>query len=336
VREQRVCNRCVLPEGFPGLRFNATGECELCQASPPPGELDQSRERLRDEMEAALDAARGQATYDCIVAFSGGKDSSYTLKLLVEKYRLRCLAVTIDNGFVSDRARANGVAVTAALDVDLLVFRPAPQFMNALYRESALRADLHPPNAVKRASSICSSCIGVINRQMRQLAAQLGVPVIAGGYIGGQVPKDAAVLRVDPAALERAGALTRQKAVATFGPEAAHYFAVPTSSAKLSIVNPLLTVRVSEAEIIEALRPLGWQPTTDTGPSSTNCRLNELGILLHHRRYGFNPYVFEMAEQVRGGLLDREVALARTRAIPDVAAVADQARQIGLELGEFG
>jgi tRNA(Ile)-lysidine synthase TilS/MesJ len=333
--EVRICRRCILPESFPGLRFNAAGECNLCQAASPVADLDEHCARLRVGMEAAIDAARGRGTYECIVAFSGGKDSSYVLKLLVETYRLRCLAVTIDNGFISDRARANGYAVTAALGVDLLVFRPAPQFMNTLYRESALRSDLHPPTATKRASSICTSCIGVINRQMRQLAVQFGAPVIAGGYIGGQVPKDSAVLHVDQATLERANALTREKAVASFGPEAERFFAVPASGAKVSIINPLLTVRVSEAAIIEALRPLGWQPTTDTGSNSTNCRLNELGILVHYRRHGFNPYVFEMAEQVRGGLLDRETALARARAIPDVEAVAPQAQQIGLDLRDL-
>ena len=60
-----------------------------------------------------LEASRGTGAYDAIVAFSGGKDSSYTLKLLVEDYGLNCLAVTIDNGFISEGAFKNCRTITA-------------------------------------------------------------------------------------------------------------------------------------------------------------------------------------------------------------------------------
>ena len=35
------------------------------------------------------------------VGDSGGKDSTYTLSLLRQRYNLRVLAVTFDNGFIS-------------------------------------------------------------------------------------------------------------------------------------------------------------------------------------------------------------------------------------------
>jgi tRNA(Ile)-lysidine synthase TilS/MesJ len=322
-----------LPESFPGVTFDAAGECSLCQAAPSLADVEEACERSHRAMEAAIEELRGGGRYECVVAYSGGKDSSYALKLLIERYHLRCLAVTVDNGFVSERARVNAAAVTGALGVDLLTFRPAPALMRSLYRESALRPELHPPAVARRGSHICASCIGVINREVMNVAIQNGTRLVAGGYVGGQVPPGSAVLRVDPAMLAIGGEVFRERALAVLGPEAARLFSVLPASEKVALVNPLLGVRVPEEELIAALRPLGWVPTLDTGPSSTNCRLNELGILVHYRRYGFNPYVYEIAEQVRVGLLDRVTALARVRAIPEVVQVAEQAHEIGLDVG---
>lgn len=330
--ERPMCVRCILPATFPGISFDAKGECNFCQNALPLADLDAHRATLRQEMEQAIEAARGRAAYDCVVAFSGGKDSSYTLKLLVERYGLTCLAVTIDNGFMSEQARVNGATVTERLGVDLVVFRPAPAFMNHLYRQSATRRDIHSPAAIKRASDLCSSCIGLINRHMIRVAVSHRTPLIAGGYIGGQVPKDGALLRVDLDAPAFSDEAAGARAVRAFGPDAARFFEVGSSGprGRVTIINPMLTLGVTEERIVEELHGLGWKRTDDTGQNSTNCRLNDLGILVHVRRYGFNPYAFEMAEQVRSGLLDRATALTRLAAVPDVTTVAQQARQIGL------
>ena len=69
---------------------------------------------------------------------------------------------------------------------------------------------------------------------------------------------------------------------------------------------------------------------TDTGRNSSNCRLNDLGILQHSKRFGFNPYVNELAELVRKGLMDREKALGKARAVPEAAEVADIMENLNL------
>ena len=55
------------------------------------------------------------------MAYSGGKDSSYTLKLLRERYDLKILAFTLDNHFVSPVAWKNIDAIT-----DILTGTPTP------------------------------------------------------------------------------------------------------------------------------------------------------------------------------------------------------------------
>lgn len=71
---------------------------------------------------------RDTGTYDALLCFSGGKDSTYTLWLLRKKLGLRVLAVTFDNGFL-----------------------PEQTFKN-----------IFSPNTLMRASSICIACISIV------------------------------------------------------------------------------------------------------------------------------------------------------------------------------
>jgi hypothetical protein len=334
----RICARCVLPETFPGIDFDADGVCNACREAPPPGELLAQRGRLRARIDAEIDRVKGRYAHDCIVAFSGGKDSSYTLKFLAEERGLRCLAITIDNGFISPQARRNCQAVTEALGVESLMYTPATRFMSSMYLKSATTPGVHSRAAATRASAICNSCINLINTYMLKTALQMDVPIVAGGYIGGQVPKDAAVLEISPTVYQRTRLVTNARYADHFGEAAHHYFGIDeglirrSAIQRLVLLNPMLALAVSEEQIVAAIEPLGWQRARDTGRNSSNCRLNDLGILVHHREHGFNPYVAEIAEQVRMGLMSREAGLRNAEAIPDPAAVAEQAARIGLPL----
>src|SRR5436305_12885670 len=153
-----ICTRCVLPDTFPGLAFNAAGVCSLCAAEPALDEIVRRREAMRGDLERTYQTVRGKGDYDCLVAYSGGKDSSFTLFTLVEDFKLRCLAITVDNGFVADQAIVNCKTVTDALGVDHILYKPSFDFMRRMYDES-LKGGLHVGAAVKRASAICNSCI---------------------------------------------------------------------------------------------------------------------------------------------------------------------------------
>lgn len=335
------CTRCVLPSTFPGIAFDSSGLCSYCQAAEQEAPVATARQQLRTRMEEAIESSRGKGEYDCIVAFSGGKDSTYTLQQLVRTYRLRCLAVTVDNGFVAEQARENCYTVTAALGVDFLFFRPAPDFMAQMYRNSVVAGGVQSPASIKRASALCNSCISLINNLMVKFALQHEAPLIAGGYIGGQVPKDMAVLDLNLIQQEQIRAPQRDRYTQLFGPAAGQFFFIRQSllqkqpSGRVTVINPMLTVALREAEILASIQALGWQPARDTGRHSSNCRLNDLGIAIHYRQHGFHPYVMEVAEQVRYGLMDRAEALAKVQEIPDLAGLSPQMERIGIDLADF-
>ena len=94
-----ICKRCVLPETFPGIKFDSSGVCQYC------AEVENINfEEIRSKVEDFLrELSKEDLQYHIALAFSGGKDSTYTLKYLVENFDLRIMAITIDNGFISDR-----------------------------------------------------------------------------------------------------------------------------------------------------------------------------------------------------------------------------------------
>ena len=329
----RMCARCVLTSAFPGIRFNEHGVCDLCLSAGSPEETFTRRERLMADIDEVIEQYRGNGEYECIVAYSGGKDSSNTLKFLVERYGLRCLAVTVDNGFIAEQAVENCKTVTAALGVDLLFYRPSPVFMNDLYLKSATTA-LHAPAAIKRASSMCNSCISLINNYMIKTALQHNVKIIAGGYIGGQIPTDAAVMRMKTSVQSKLRGVSLKRYVTALGPAAEKYMGFPdvTDDSELVIVNPMLGLGQSEEQVIENISSIGWQRVTSVGLNSSNCQLNDLGIAVHHKQHGFHPYALEASEQIRAGLMTRAEALKKVERIPEFSDLRDQIAKIGLHI----
>jgi hypothetical protein len=61
-----------------------------------------------------------------------------------------------------------------------------------------------------------------------------------------------------------------------------------------------------EGSLVEEIRKMGWVSPQDTDSNSTNCLLNAFGNDVHIKRHGFHPYVWEIANMVRDGVMTRE------------------------------
>ena len=69
------CTKCVLPETFPGISFDDAGTCNYCRNIPLP--TDEEKKAHLRRFEDLINEKRGSHAYDVLLAFSGGKDSSY-------------------------------------------------------------------------------------------------------------------------------------------------------------------------------------------------------------------------------------------------------------------
>src|SRR5579871_4952521 len=95
----KTCTQCLIPETAEATTFDAaTGTCSVCkQIEYKHTHIDwDDRKRQLDELIAQY---RGKGLYDCIVPFSGGKDSTYQAWYIVTQLKLKPLIVRFDHGF---------------------------------------------------------------------------------------------------------------------------------------------------------------------------------------------------------------------------------------------
>jgi hypothetical protein len=289
---------------------------------------------MRRQFETLVEQIRGQRGYHCLLAYSGGKDSTYTLMLLRRTYGLRMLAVTFDNGFLSEKAVENCRRMVEALDADYLLVKPRKGLMTRLFAYAA-QADPFPPKTLERASSVCNVCIGFVKCVTMRIAIERRIPMVAFGWSPGQATPRAALFRTNGPMLRRMQAARvapfadlAQEELQPFLLEETHFDA---SNEFPFSANPLAFHAYDEGEIIESIAGLGWRPPTDTDGNSSNCLLNALANRLHLKRYGFHPYAAEVAALVRDGLMDRSDGLAKLDDLGPRETAEAAAHALGLE-----
>ena len=310
----QLCVNCVLPETFPGIKFDSEGVCSHCRAYKGAEAVDAQKTKYREKFERLWGERRQDAAYDCLVCYSGGKDSSYTLDLMVRKYGARALAVTIDNGFVSPRAVENIRAVVESVGADHLLVKPNFDVLKRIFTVCAERP-IFPPKTLERASTICTACMAIVKFVSLQFAIEKQVPFVVSGWSPGQAPISSSVFKNNPSMIRKMQEVLRAPLGETVGKEILPYFlneghfAMPERFPYN--INPLAFLAYNEEDIHAQIGTLGWQKPEDTDANSTNCLLNSYANTVHKNQFGYNPYAFELAKLVREGAMDRQEAVER-------------------------
>jgi len=244
-----------------------------------------------------------------LMSYSGGKDSTYTMWLLKSKYKLRVLALTVDNNFLSPAATANIRTVTDELGIDHMLFRPGWKNLRKLFSAAAER-ELYSRKSLERASTICTSCMGIVKSLCLKTAIEMDIPLIGYGWSPGQAPLESALMKNNAAFMRTTQQAVLKPLREVVGSEIDAYFLNETHYAdpdRLPYnVHPLAWEHYNEGAIIEEIGKMGWTAPRDTDSNSTNCLLNAFANDVHLKRYGFHPYVWEIANLVREGVMARD------------------------------
>ncbi len=107
------CTRCVIPETFPGIKFDDDGVCNLCREHEKTTEL--GKEKLIEKLKKYR---RDDGRPDCIIGLSGGRDSSYGLHYIKKVLGMNPITFTYDWGMITDLARRNIARMTGRLGVE--------------------------------------------------------------------------------------------------------------------------------------------------------------------------------------------------------------------------
>ena len=112
-----------MPETHETIVFDDAGVCNVCrQHDFKQTHVDWAAKK--SELDALIAEYRGKHDYDCLVPFSGGKDSTWALYYLVKEYGIKPLVVRFDHGFLRPKVQENTTRVLRKLGVDFLHFTP--------------------------------------------------------------------------------------------------------------------------------------------------------------------------------------------------------------------
>ncbi|MBN1935166.1 MAG: hypothetical protein JW934_10900 [Anaerolineae bacterium] len=252
--------------------------------------------------------------YHCLMSWSGGKDSTYTLWLLRQEYGLRVLALTFDNGFVSPAAMDNMRTVSESLEVDHIIVKPSFDLLRRAFRAS-MEPGMYPPRALERASGICNTCMALAKGIGLRMALEKDIPMLVYGWSPGQIPVASAFWRGNRQMLQAMVEAAIHPLDQVGGDQLSVYF--PDSQQLAAAhqipvnVSPLVFLDYDEEKAVRLIKTYGWIKPQDTDPNSTNCLLNSYANQVHLEQMGYHPYAMELAGLVREGYLDRQEALNR-------------------------
>jgi tRNA(Ile)-lysidine synthase TilS/MesJ len=311
---REICNRCALPATFPGIRFDEAGICNFCLEFKGTGGEQTKKAEYRKKFAALIEEYRGCGTYDALICYSGGKDSTHTLSILKEKYKLSILAVTMDNGFLSDQAYKNIKTVVENLGVDHVFFKPRFDVLVKIFRYCA-NHDIFSHKSLERASSICTACMAIVKYSSLRFALEKNIPFIVYGWSPGQSPVTSSIIKNNPRIVKMMQKSLFDPLYRIAGTAITPYFLEDKHFGDAYrfpyYIHPLAFLDYDEEAAYKNIARFGWKPPVDTDANSTNCLLNSLANMVHKQRLGFHPYAYELSNLIRGGYLARSDALER-------------------------
>jgi len=136
-KDLKRCSHCVMPETQESISFNKDDVCSTCGQIEVKHKVDwEARDKKFRELLAQY---KGKGNYDCIVPFSGGKDSTFTVWKLVVDYGMKPLVVRFNHHLLRPKVLENAEKTIKRLGVGFLDFRADWQLIKKLMRVSLER-----------------------------------------------------------------------------------------------------------------------------------------------------------------------------------------------------
>lgn len=112
----RRCTKCILTETMPFITFDANGVCNYCNNYRP-----RNNPKPKEELFNLVAPYRREKGADCIVPFSGGRDSCWGLHIIVNELKMKPITYTYDWGMVTDLGRRNISRMCSLLGVENII-----------------------------------------------------------------------------------------------------------------------------------------------------------------------------------------------------------------------
>jgi amino acid adenylation domain-containing protein len=325
-RQVAHCTECGLESTHPEARLDDAGVCEPCHRFAREWEKVKAYFGTINDLATILATARRDAAgaHDCLMLYSGGKDSTYALCRIVEM-GARPLVLLFDNGFISGQAKDNAQRVVDKLGLDLVIGETSA--MPSIFADS-----------LARFSNVCNGCQKTIYTVAMNLAAARGIRHIVTGLSRGQIfeTRLADLYRrgvndpheVDRIVLDARKVYHRMDDAVSRALDMS-LFERDDALEQIHFVDFYRYCDVTLDEILSYVaNHTPWIRPTDTG-RSTNCLINQAGIYVHRTERGFHNYSMPYSWDVRLGHKQRADAIAELDDDLDPVAIRGMLENVG-------
>ncbi|MFP5265312.1 MAG: condensation domain-containing protein [Blastocatellia bacterium] len=326
--EATFCPECNISSAHPNVSFDERGTCNLCRSYRENKEKIAAYFKTLSDLESIFDKNRlaKPSEYDCLLLYSGGKDSTYALYKLMAM-GVNVMTFTFDNGFISQKALENIAKITTALNVTHVT--AGLENMPEVFRES-----------LEKHSSVCNGCFkGLLELSLR-LAEEKKINYIVTGLSRGQIISERLAWFYernifDCEQIESELAVGRKvyhglgdyKGLRLRGVEHDSIFD------RIALIDFYRYTDVAKSEILRFLkqRDALWEQPSDCGFCSSNCLINDVGIFVHKQERGYHNYEAPTAWEVRMGHLSLDAAREELREVARPDRVRRVLKIIGYE-----
>jgi amino acid adenylation domain-containing protein len=327
-QDYTYCEKCGLPSNYPTADFDERNICAYCRSFEGFKNKVEQYFKTEEDFKKLFDLPiNNAAQYDCIMLYSGGKDSTYALGKLAEM-GLNVLAFTLDNGYISDSAKQNIKKVVDALNVDH-IYGSTPA-MNEIFVDS-----------LKTHCNVCNGCFKTIYNLSLKIAHEKNIPYIITGLSRGQFFETKLSEEIfwkpmaDASEIEET-LFTARKAYHTvkdtvYEKTDGQFIVEHNILDKVKIVDFYRYHDVTLDGLLHYINTaLPWIRPDDTG-RSTNCLINKLGIYVHKKQKGYSNYAFPYSWDVRTGHKTVEETIDEIEEYIDEDEVKQMINEIGYQ-----
>lgn len=351
----KTCSTCILPETYPGIVFDSDGVCNHCRSHRQ--RTVKGEEKLRE----IIDRYRApDRKYDCIVAFSGGRDSTFMLWYAKNRLDLRVLACFVDNGYAPDQTMKNIRNATRILDIDLVVKKH--EYVRKCARHT-LKSWIRKPSP-GMIGLMCAGCNYALRYLLLEAAKENRIPLMLFG-LGEPEPETtfaekllmrnphkrlskmslavgfASQIASNPRYLANPEALTiySKEYIFRWAPFLRKLMTRKVAYPEFKVLEPFYYIEWNEDEITSVIQDkLEWEKCSYSGSTwRTDCEIATIKNYLYRETMGFSKLDELLSNMIRCGMTTREEArerLARESVISE-DFVRDFLEKLGLDYGEL-
>ena len=288
------CKRCLNNEKIKGITFK-DGVCSICHRYDEIKKYIEDYDNLQIVWKKKVFQYKEKGKYDAVIGLSGGKDSTYVLYNLVERYNLRTCCVTFDNGFLSDEARANVDSIVSLLGVKHRYLLLPEEIRRQVYAISE-----------KTYGNQCMGCTFLMYVALKEFAVKNDVAMMINGRSQNQIYSKIGLIKGSPFHIFEESKSLRI--------EINEFFPNSFSGQDIPYLSYFMYHHYDEKEIVESLkRKFNWKEKMNNGKAVEHfdCTVHGKALDMFYKKNGYSQNLPEMSHMVRIGKLSKEEARSR-------------------------